>query len=64
MCSKKDYEAIAKILRKERGRMLDPLCREQMNEALDEIAGQIADHFQHNSPNFDADRFLEAATVD
>lgn len=52
MSTKKDYEAIAKVI------------REQSNEEgdinRDNLVGELSDYFEEDNPNFDRDLFYEA----
>lgn len=64
MCSKRDYEAIATSLKKARKGLNEFRWSAEPSEFLDDIAGELAEFFLKSNPNFDAGRFLEAATVD
>jgi hypothetical protein len=57
--SKKDFEAIAKILK----RTAHTYCCEG-EEAVEEITEALADYFGQSVPSFDRERFLQACAPD
>lgn len=57
--TRKDYEAIAEVIRAERGRV-----SEDQEWALDRLTERLADVFGRDNPRFDRDRFLRAAGVE
>lgn len=62
MTSKKDYEAVAKILDQALGRA-HGLGSEQERCSLTEVAYELANHFSQDNPRFDRSRFLAACGV-
>ena len=58
MLSKKTYAAIANIL--EGQRWVDN-GNPSILEALDELTEKLADHFKHDNPAFDHEKFMTAA---
>jgi hypothetical protein len=57
--SKKDFEAIAAVLREAKANKFESPC-----DVLDFIAAGIARHCQEGNPRFDRRRFLAAATIE
>lgn len=56
--TKKDYEAIAKILKSLVGQIPQD---DPDGELIDNAVNQFADYFESKSPKFDRNRFLEAS---
>jgi len=57
--SKKDYEAVAKVIRDERGNWESG----QVGLALSYVASALASTFAASNPRFDRAKFLDAARV-
>jgi hypothetical protein len=60
MATKKDYEAIAAILRREHEKLVTGVIREP-HLALTILTNKIMGYFQSDSDRFDWDRFAKAA---
>ena len=60
MCSKKDYVAVAKAIRRNTQE-----CMEQcsIQDIPSRIAREVADHFAKDNARFDRERFLAACGV-
>jgi len=58
--SKKDYEAVAKVIRDERGNWEG---EGQVGLALSYVASALASTFAASNPRFDRAKFLDAARV-
>lgn len=59
MASRKDYEALAAILRREWEKLDGGIVREP-RLALTILTNKIMGYFKNDNPNFDWDRFAEA----
>lgn len=65
MTSKKDYEAIARILLREHQKILNGVNAKRGEElCLTILRNKIAGYFQSQSDKFDWDRFAKASTYD
>ena len=63
MFTKKHFNAIAKVVANVR-LTLPSQAGEAMREAVDILAGELANEFSASNDNFDEDRFLRACGVD
>lgn len=61
--TKKDYETIAAILRREHQKIVEGPIREPML-ALTILTNKLMGYFASENPNFDWDRFAKAARYD
>lgn len=62
MCSKRDYIAVARVIRDET-EDIDVASSTPASEAVARIASGVATHFEENNPAFDRVRFLSACGV-
>ena len=63
MANRKDYVALAAILRREHEKLVHGPIREPML-ALTILTNKIMGYFQSDNPNFDWDRFARASRCD
>jgi hypothetical protein len=63
MFTRKHFEAIARTVKQVRA-TLPSQDGEAMREAVDILAGELANVFAADNDNFDEDRFLRACDVD
>ena len=60
MVTKKDFKAIAEIIKDVQSEYNDPNAKTQAQYAIQYIAADLADYFTTQNPLFDRDRFLTA----
>lgn len=64
MATKKDYEAIARILRREHEKIITGVQQKREHElCLTILTNKIMGYFKNDSPKFDWDRFALASRV-
>ena len=61
MCSRKDYEALAKAIRFAKPETIEEDASTKLTREI--IADHMARHFQIDNPRFDRERFLNACGV-